>query len=59
MVDFTTIDLLFTSVPFITCVVAVFPTPAALAEVTVLQMNVETLEDGNKLNDSIVDFFMM
>ena len=52
-------DLVFASFLFIsiTSVVAVFPPPPALARVTVLQMDLETLDAGNELNDSIVDFF--
>lgn len=40
-------------------VVAVYPPPPAIAKVTILQMDLDTLDDGNELNDSIVDFFML
>ena len=38
-------------------VVAVFPPPPSKARITVLQMDVNTLSDGEELNDTIVDFF--
>lgn len=40
-------------------VVAVFPPPPSVAKITVLQLDLNTLVDGEDLNDSIVDFFMM
>lgn len=40
-------------------VVAVYPPSPAVAKVTILQMDMETLDDGNELNDSIVDIFML
>ena len=40
-------------------VIAVFPPPPAKAQVTILQMDLETLEDEKELNDSIVDFFLL
>lgn len=40
-------------------VIAVFPPPAAVAKIQVLQMDLATLKDGMEVNDSIVDFFLM
>ncbi|XP_068752857.1 sentrin-specific protease 6-like isoform X1 [Montipora capricornis] len=40
-------------------IVAVFPPRPSMAKVTVLQMDMDTLDDGQEMNDSIVDFFMM
>lgn len=40
-------------------VVAVYPPSPATTKVTILQMDLETVYDGNELNDPIVDFFMM
>lgn len=40
-------------------VVAVYPPLPATTKVTILQMDLETVYDGNELNDPIVDFFMM
>lgn len=39
-------------------VLFVTPSPAT-TKVTILQMDLETVYDGNELNDPIVDFFMM
>lgn len=40
-------------------VVAVYPPLPATTKVTILQMDLETVYDGNELNDPIVDFYMM
>lgn len=40
-------------------IVAAFPPRPSTAKVTVLQMDMDTLDDGKEINDSIVDFFMM
>jgi len=40
-------------------VVAVYPPLPATAKVTILQMDLQTVDDGNELNDSIVDFFIL
>ncbi|XP_068752635.1 sentrin-specific protease 7-like [Montipora capricornis] len=40
-------------------IVAVFPPRPSMAKVTVLQMDMDTLDDGQEMNDSIVDFFMI
>lgn len=40
-------------------IVAVFPPPPSVARITVLQLDLDTLVDGEDLNDSTVDFFMM
>lgn len=40
-------------------VVAVYPPLPATTKVTILQMDLERVYDGNELNDAIVDFFMM
>lgn len=40
-------------------VIAVFPPPPAVAKIQLLQMDLNTLEDGMEVNDSIVDFFLM
>ena len=36
-----------------------FPPPPSVAKIKVLQLDLETLVDGEDLNDTIVDFFMM
>jgi len=40
-------------------VVAVYPPLPATAKVTILQMDLQTVDDGNELNDSIVDFLIL
>jgi len=37
----------------------VFPPPPSEARITILELDLDTLVDGEDLNDSIVDFFMM
>lgn len=37
-------------------VVAIYPPLPATTKVTILQMDLETVYDGNELNDPIVDF---
>ena len=40
-------------------VVAVFPPPPAVGKIQILKMDLETLEDGKEVNDSVVDLFLM
>ncbi|XP_044170152.1 uncharacterized protein LOC122954217 isoform X1 [Acropora millepora] len=40
-------------------VIATFPDPPSQNRVTVLQMDLDTLEDGQELNDAIIDFFVL
>lgn len=40
-------------------VIAVFPPPPALGKIEILAMDLETLEDGKEVNDSVVDLFLM
>ncbi|XP_073237099.1 sentrin-specific protease 6-like [Porites lutea] len=40
-------------------VIAVFPPPPAVGKIQILKMDLETLEDGKEVNDSVVDLFLM
>ena len=40
-------------------VIATFPDPPSQNRVTVYQMDLDTLEDGQELNDAIIDFFVL
>ena len=40
-------------------VIAVFPPPPALVRIQILKMDLETLEEGKEVNDSVVDLFLM
>ena len=40
-------------------VIAVFPLPPALGKIEISAMDLETLEDGKEVNDSVVDLFFM
>lgn len=40
-------------------VIAVFPPPPAMSKIQILKMDLETLEDGKEVNDSVVDLFLM
>ena len=46
------------SPPILYSVIAVFPPLPAANRITILQMDVETLKDGEELNDAIVDFYL-
>ena len=39
-------------------IVAVFPPRPSKAKITVLQMDMDTLDNGKEINDSIVEFFL-
>ena len=36
-----------------------FPPPPALGKIEILATDLETLEDGKEVNDSVVDLFLM
>lgn len=40
-------------------VIAVFPPPPAVGKIQILKMDIETLDDGREVNDSVVDLFLM
>lgn len=40
-------------------VIAIFPDPPSQNSVTVLQMDLDTVEDEQELNDAIIDFFVL
>lgn len=40
-------------------VIAVFPPPLAVGKIQILKMDIETLDDGREVNDSVVDLFLM
>lgn len=47
---------------FIYClirIIATFPPPPLQSQITVLQMDLDTAEDGQELNDAIIDFFIL
>ena len=35
-----------------------FPPPPAVGKIQILKMDLETLEDGKEVNDSVVDLFL-
>lgn len=39
-------------------IIAVYPPAPAPGRVTLLKMDIDTLEDGEELNDAIIDFFI-
>ena len=54
--------IIFNNYSFYFCfirVIATFPDPSSQNRVTVLQMDLDTLEDGQELNDAIIDFFVL
>lgn len=54
--------IIFNNYSFYFCfirVIATFPDPPSQNRVTVLQMDLDTLEDGQELNDAIIDFFVL
>lgn len=36
-----------------------FPPPPAVGKIQILKMDIETLDDGREVNDSVVDLFLM
>ena len=47
---------------FIDClirIIATFPPPPVQNQITVLQMDLDTAEDGQELNDAIINFFIL
>ena len=36
-----------------------FPPPPAGGKIQILKMDIETLDDGREVNDSVVDLFLM
>lgn len=51
--------LKFIMLYFIYRVIAVFPPPPAVGKIQILKMDIETLDDGREVNDSVVDLFLM